>query len=263
MVSVRKIALIVSFFYLPAQSMAWGLLGHRIVGQVAETYLTARAKTEVLKILGAESIAMASNWADFIKSDSSFDYLYSWHYINFKAGTTKNEFQSILANDTAVNAYTKINFIVKELKNKKLKADLKLMYLRLLIHFVGDIHQPMHVGRPEDQGGNKVKVFWFNVAYNLHSVWDSHFINFQQLSYTEYANAVNHVTTKQKTAWQKQPLSEWLYDSYEIAEKIYADVKPEEKLGYDYNFKYLETLNTQLLKGGIHLAALLNDIFKN
>lgn len=260
---IKGIISIALFFYLPLQVNGWGMIGHRVVGEIADSYLTPYAKQEVAKILGTESIAMASNWPDFIKSDSTMAYLSPWHYLNIKGGLTFNEVQTFLKNDTAVDAYTKINFLVKELKNKKLPGDKKAAYLKLLIHIVGDIHQPLHAGRPEDLGGNRIKVLWLNVPYNLHQVWDVQLITFQELSYTEYSAAINHTTRAQRMLWQKQPVSEWVWESYQIAEKIYADVKqPEEKLGYNYNYKFIETLNRQLLKGGVHLARLLNEIFK-
>jgi len=259
----KKLLLLVLFFYLPFQSGAWGLLGHRIVGQIADHYLTPLARIQVAKILGIESIAMTSNWPDFIRSDTSYNYLSNWHYINIKGGMSYNEVRSLLFSDTAINAYTKINFLVKELRKKNLPTKDKLFYLRFLIHIVGDIHQPLHVGRPEDRGGNQIKVLWFNVPYNLHQVWDQQLINFQQLSYTEYTTAIDHTTKAQRIAWQKEPLHDWFWQSYQIAEKVYGDVKmPDEKLGYLYNFLYIDILNNQLLKGGIHLAGLLNSIYK-
>ncbi|MCW3089663.1 MAG: Nuclease [Ferruginibacter sp.] len=260
--TIKKVALIACFFYLPFAGMAWGVEGHRIVGQVAESYLTKKAKKEIEKILGTESIAMASNWADFVKSDSSYNYLYNWHFINFKAGLNADAVQAYLDKDTATDAYTKINFLVAELKNKGLSPDDKVLYLKLLVHLVGDIHQPMHTGRPEDLGGNKVKVMWFNESKNLHQLWDDQLILFQQLSYTEYTCAINHATEEQVKEWQQEPVSKWVYQSYQVAEKIYGDIKqPDQKLSYNYNFNYVATLNQQLLKGGVHLAGLLNSIF--
>lgn len=136
------------------------------------------------------------------------------------------------------------------------------MYLRLLIHFVGDIHQPLHAGRFEDLGGNKIKVSWMNAPTNLHTLWDSQLINFQQLSYTEYAAAINFTTKAQRKEWNKATISSWVWDSYQLSEKIYGDIKePDQKLDYKYNFNYLATLNQQLLKGGVHLAGILNEIF--
>ena len=259
----KLLAIIACLIYLPMQSMAWGTLGHRIVGEIADKYLTLKAKKEIQKILGNESVAMSSNWADFVKSDTNYRYLSIWHYVNFDSGLNYNEFTAFLNRDTAVDAYTKINFLKKELKNKLLPQDKKVMYLRLLIHFVGDIHQPLHAARNGIVGGNSIRLSWFNENTNLHRVWDSHLIDFQQLSYTEYVNAINFVTPAQRLAWQKEPMSKWLWDSFQLSEAIVADVKqPNPRLGYEYDFKYIATLNQQLLKGGVHLAGMLNDIFK-
>lgn len=251
------------FFYLPIQGMAWGLLGHRIVGEIANSYLTKKTKRAIAGILGNESVAMSSNWADFIKSDPGYNYLSNWHYINLKAGLSQNEVVSFLEADTSTNAYTKISFLSNQLKNRNLPMADKILYLKVLIHLVADIHQPLHVGRPEDLGGNKIRVLWFNDPYNLHQVWDEVLIGFQKLSYTEYVSAINFVSKDQRSIWQKEPLSLWFYQSYQLAEKIYNDVKgPEEKLGFQYNYKYKNNLDEQLLKGGVHLAGMLNEIFK-
>lgn len=241
---------------------AWGPTGHRVVGQIADSYLTPQAKTAIHKILGNESVAISSNWADFIKSDSTMNYLSPWHYINIQAGLSYADFANYLKNDTATDAYTRLNFLIKELKNKKLDAAKKKMYLRLLIHIVGDVHQPMHVSRAEDQGGNKIKVLWFNESTNLHSVWDDKIIEMQKLSYTEYAANINHSSLAERKKLQ-QPIEKWFYESYQLADTIYSGItQPEQKLGYRYNFDNIEMLNRQLLKGGIRLAGLLNEIFK-
>ena len=259
---IRNSILLGLFLYLPISSIAWGVLGHRIVGQIADCYLTKNAKKEIYKILGNESVAMTSNWPDFIKSDPSYSFLSPWHYINLKAGLNETELNSYLATDTATDAYTKLNWLTEQLKNKNLEQDKKVLYLRLLIHIVGDLHQPLHTGRHDDLGGNKIKVTWFNEPYNLHQIWDERLIDFQQLSYTEYATAINHTTKAQRKIWQAEPVSVWVWQSYQLAEKIYSDIKPNEKLSYQYNFKYIALVNEQLLKGGVHLAGLLNEIFK-
>jgi len=259
---IKQVILFSVFIYLPYASMAWGMLGHRIVGEIADSYLTPKARLAVKQILGNESIAMASNWADFIKSEPSYNYLSSWHYINFKDGLSEADFKSYLAADSITDAYTKINFIVAQLKNKQTKQEQKIMYLRLLIHIVGDVHQPMHVSREEDQGGNKIYVQWFNQKSNLHSVWDGALIDDQKLSYTEYSKAINFTTPAQRMEWQKQPIANWLYDSYTIAQKLYKEItQPEQKLSYRYSYDHIQIANDQLLKGGVHLAGLLNEIF--
>ena len=258
---VKKTAILFLFLYLPFCSLAWGVLGHRIVGQIADSYLTRNTKREIFKILGNESVAIASNWPDFIKSDPSYKYLDVWHYINLNAGLSETDLKNYLATDTVTDAYTRINWLSAQLKNKELEQDKKVLYLRLLIHIVGDIHQPMHIGRFEDRGGNNVKVNWFKDPSNLHTVWDTKLIDFQQLSYTEYASSINYTTKALRKEWQAEPVSDWIWQSYKHAEKIYAETKPESNLSYEYNFKFISVVNQQLLKGGVHLAGVLNEIF--
>src|SRR5205085_5039821 len=134
-------------FYIPLKSYAWGMLGHRIIGEIAESYLSAKARMAIKGILGHESIAMASNWADFVKSDTAFNKYESWHYIDFSSDMNYKELQSYLLKDSSKDAYTAITFLKKELKKKNLSQLKKAMYLRLLIHFVEDVHQPLHVSK--------------------------------------------------------------------------------------------------------------------
>ena len=259
----KKLPIMVLLTIISINSFAWGLTGHRVVGQIADSYLSVKAKAAIKNILGNESIAIASNWADFIKSDSTYSYLSPWHFIDPTPGMTYNDFTTYLKNDTATDAYTKLNFLTAELKKKNLASDKKKMYLRLLIHIAGDVHQPLHVGRAEDQGGNKIKVLWFNDPTNLHSIWDDKLIEMQKLSYTEYTANINHSTLAERKVLQKQPVSKWLFESNQLADKIYNGItQPDQKLGYRYNYDNIETINRQLLKGGIHLAGLLNEIFK-
>jgi hypothetical protein len=205
---------------------------------------------------------MSSNWADFIKSDSAYNYLSPWHYINVKQGLSQTEFNAVLQKDTATDAFTKLNFLIAELKNKQLPLEKKKMYLRLLIHLTGDIHQPLHVGQFEDLGGNRIRVLWFGDSTNLHSVWDDKMVESQKLSYTEYAKAINHSTQDQRRQWQQQPIADWFFESYQLAGKIYKGInQPWARLSYRYNFDHIEIVDTQLLKGGIRLAGLLNSIF--
>ena len=112
-----------------------------------------------------------------------------------------------------------------------------------------------------DKGGNNLKLLWFNTPTNLHRVWDENLIEFQQLSYTEHTAAINHATPAQIKQWQKQPVSDWIFESYRISGQLYKEVRADDKLSYAYNYNHVAILNRQLLKGGIRLAGLLNQIF--
>lgn len=255
-----KWLLLILVWALPLKLMAWGMLGHRVIGGIAEHYLSVKARAEIRKLLGNETIAMAGNWADFIRSDRAYDYLGSWHYINVQSGIPERQFAEYLKKDTSANLYNKIRFLTAQLKSRSLTVDKRVFYLKLLIHFVGDAHQPMHAGRPHDRGGNGIKLYWFNTPTNLHRLWDEQLVEFQQLSYTEHVAAINHPTPSQLSAWRRQSVEQWLYESYSIAQKLY-EVKPEEKLSYQYNYRNVDIMNQQLLKGGVRLAVLLNEIF--
>jgi len=257
-----KIAiLIAACAYLPTHAFAWGMIGHRVVGQVADTYLSAKSRKAVQNILGGESLAMSANWPDFIKSDSSYNYLASWHYVNLPAGLDEQGVFSFLNTEKSANVYNKIPEMVSILKNKQSTLEQKKMALRLLVHLVGDLHQPMHTARKEDLGGNRVNVTWFGSRSNLHRIWDENLVEYQQLSYTEYAAAINHPSKAQLATWRKSSLQQDVFESYQLVDRIYKTVKPDDKLGYKYNFDFVDTLNEQLLKGGVRLAEIINNIY--
>ncbi|WP_214073139.1 S1/P1 nuclease [Mucilaginibacter sp. dw_454] len=258
---VKKLALGLAIIYAPMQSMAWGTNGHRISGQIAENHLTPKALAGVKAILGNESIAMASNWADYIKSDPSYNYLYNWHFVDFARPMSYPEMTEFLEHNTEANAYNKLQFCIAELKKPGTSKENKLLYLRMIIHITEDIHQPMHTAHADDKGGNDFKVNWFSKPTNLHSIWDTELINFQELSYTEYVKAIDHPTAAQTKAWQADPIAKWIFESNTLAEQFYTEIKPGDTLSYKYNFTHLDILNQQLLKGGIRLAGLLNQIF--
>jgi len=256
-----KIAAVGLLAYLPMQANAWGMIGHRVVGEVAESYLNAKTRKAIQAILGTESLAMSANWGDFIKSDSTYNYMYNWHFVNLPGGLDKQGVFNILETEKTPNLYNKIPDLIAVLKKSSSTAEQKKLALRMLVHLAGDLCQPMHVAHKEDLGGNRVSVLWFNEKSNLHRVWDEQLIEYQQLSYTEYTKAINHPSAIQLYNWRNTSLKDCIYESYTVCSKIYDNVKPDSKLSYRYNFEWVDTLNQQLLKGGVRLAKMLNDIY--
>ncbi|WP_240755297.1 S1/P1 nuclease [Pedobacter sp. SYP-B3415] len=261
MFSLRAMTVAALMFVLPLTASAWGMLGHRIVGEIASTYLQPKARKAIIAYMGHESLAMSANWADFIKSDTSFNYLNNWHYVNLPADLNREGVFNFLKADKGANVYNKITAMIRQLKDPRSTADQKRFALRILVHLVGDVHQPMHTARKEDLGGNKVNVTWFGQRSNLHRVWDEQLIDYQQLSYTEYAKAINAPSAIQLVNWRKAALEDWVWESYQVCNRIYSMTAPDAKLSYRYNFDFVESLNTQLLKGGIRLARILNEIY--
>ena len=242
---------------------SWGLTGHRTIAEIAQQQLTRKTRKELKKLIGKETLAWWANWPDFIKSDSTWNHASPWHYVDLPGHMEKQKFIEDLKKLPGKNLYTQIQAMLAELKNASLPAEQRRIALYFLIHLVGDLHQPLHVGRDEDAGGNKIMVYWFERKTNLHSLWDNLLVEHQQYSYTEYANLLNIRETAQVKGWQSTPLEDWFYESHVISDSIYEASPNEAKLGYKYNFQFQEVLGEQLLKGGVRLAALLNQALSN
>ena len=250
--------MLVLFFSLliSQQSFGWGKTGHRAVGYIAEQYLTKKARKEIKKIMGSESLAIASIWMDFIRSDRAYDQMDPWHYATIPNGLHYSEAGTPKEGDVIFT----IKRLIQELETKQFTDEDELFAIRCLIHLIGDIHQPLHVGTAEDRGGNDVKVKWFGSNSNLHRVWDSDMIDGQQLSYTEMAESINFPTNSQILQWQKDPLMKWVEESISYREQIYA-LPDNSSIGYRYSFDNWATVEHRLLQAGIRLAGVLNQIY--
>jgi hypothetical protein len=134
------------------------------------------------------------------------------------------------------------------------------------VHFVADIHQPLHAGKSKDAGGNLVKVNWFNSQrkQNLHKVWDG-LLTATKLNAEDYAKEIDKTTEKQRKLWQSSSFSDWAAESYELRQKVYdfGDVKNEElvRLGGWYRSKNKAIAETRLQQAGVRLAYYLNQLF--
>jgi hypothetical protein len=243
-------------------AFCWGLTGHRVIGEIAQQHLTKKAKKEIQKLIGRETLAWGSNWPDFVRSDSNWNHASPWHYVDLPGHISRDSFLIGLRRLPGKTLYTQIPAMMEQLKNKSLPIEQRRSALYFLVHLAGDLHQPLHVGRHEDAGGNKIVVYWFGEKSNLHTVWDSEFINSQQYSYTEYARLLDIASDEQVNAWQTSSLDDWFYESHVLSDSIYDATPNESKLSYQYNFKFQGLLNRQLLKGGVRLAALLNKTFE-
>jgi hypothetical protein len=261
MLFIRSFLLLIALF-ISVSCYCWGLTGHRVVGEIATHHLSKKAKKEIKKIIGKESLAWWANWPDFIKSDSNWNHASKWHYVDLPGHMARAEFIAGLKALPGETLYTQIPAMMAQLKDKSLPVEKRRAALAFLVHLVGDLHQPLHVGRHEDQGGNKITVYWFGEKTNLHAVWDSEFINSQQYSYTEYANLLDIASDEQVKAWQSSSLDDWFYESHVMSDSIYDASPNESKLSYRYNYDFQRVLNMQLLKGGVRLAALLNKTFE-
>lgn len=235
----------------------WGKTGHRVVGEIAEKYLDHKAKKSITDLLDGHSLAFVGNYGDDIKSDRKYDSFSPWHYVNFPFGAKYETHPKSKSGDIVQGIQTCINV----LKDKKSSKKDKTFYLKMLVHFLGDLHQPLHIGIEEDKGGNDFQVRWFRDGTNLHKVWDSKMLDSYNMSYTEVVANADVLSKEQVKEIEKGSVLDWVYDSRVLAEDIYANTKVGEKLGYDYMYQYMDTVRYQLQKGGIRLASILNEIF--
>ncbi len=237
----------------------WGQNGHRATGEIASKHLSPKAKKEIARILKGMSLARVSTYADEIKSDPRFKEFGPWHYVNMIPGETEYNPATANPDGDLLRAMQKCKQV---LKDKNATAEDKEFYLKMLVHFVGDLHQPLHTGRGEDKGGNDIQVRWYNDGTNLHSLWDTQMIESYNMSYTELAANANEYSKKEMEIIRAGDFEVWMYESKELSKQIYASAEVGEKLGYKYMYEWFPVVMEQLQKGGIRLAKVLNEIYK-
>lgn len=252
---MRLLLLAVVILISSTHTFGWGQTGHRVTGRIADLYLNKKAKKELERILYGQSLAMASTWMDEIRSDSTYDYTIDWHWVTIQDGETYEQSKKNKNGDVIQT----IERIITELKSKKLNARQEVEAVKMLIHLIGDIHQPLHVGGGNDRGGNDVKIMWFRVDSNLHRVWDTDMIDDTKLSYTEFAESLEKPGDQKRKEWQKSSVRDWANESVSYRKQVY-DYK-NGKLGYEYSYHHLHIVRMRLLQAGIRLAAVLNEIY--
>jgi len=251
------IAILMGFLTVEASNPDWGATGHRTIGEIADANLKGKTKRKISEILDGQSLALVSTFGDDIKSDKRYNDFNTWHYVNMPFDVDYQHSEKNPEGDL-VTAIEKCKSVI--LDENASKED-KAFYLKLLVHFIGDLHQPMHVGRKEDKGGNTIQVQWFGSGTNLHSVWDSKMIDSFDMSYTELASNTSEISKEQVVELQKGTIVDWVNDTHIYAKKVYDSVETGENLRYDYMYQYFSLTQSQLQKGGIRLAKVLNELF--
>ena len=242
--------------------ISWGVTGHRTIAKIAENHLSAKATVAVKELLGDEEMPLVSTFGDEIRSDEKFRGTGNWHYINPPQDLDYVAFVRYLKTDTSANVYNALLKMTAELKKPNINKEDKLFALKMVIHLVGDLHQPMHVSRAEDQGGNKIKLRYNNRESNLHAVWDSGLIEYNGYTFTEMATALDHVSDAKIKEWQSDDITKWLFESYQISAQLYKEVEGKASLDYMYYPDHATIYKERIQKAGIRLAGLLNEVYR-
>ena len=237
---------------LPAPARAWGCEGHQVVALLAEKHLTPHALAMAKKILaegpidpslsryckqgGADPLADASTWPDDIRALRPETA--SWHYVDIPLGTTRRDVETFC--DPKESCVTRaITDQLAILRSADADPRKRADALRFVIHFVGDLHQPLHATTNNDQGGNCVPVAFFDAlpqlrnpqsesyAPNLHGVWDTNILEKSTMGKTvdQVASDLDQSFRGKIARWQKDAsnVDAWAWESYQLAvKKVYG-----------------------------------------
>lgn len=243
---------------LPAYG--WGKEGHRIIAEIAERHLKPGTRQAVASLLQpGETLQSIASWADDIRPQRQATS--TWHYINIPIQTPKGDYRPFCPATGCVVGI--IDEMKGRLKNSALSREERAEALKFLVHFVGDMHQPLHCGDNKDRGGNDVKVVFRNQASNLHSIWDTSLL----MLLLERRPDMKAKLGKGPGYWARQSMhkgttTDWVWESQGWSRDIaYANLPSSSPavLGDDYWTKSVPVIEKQLQRGGIRLADLLNE----
>jgi len=291
--------------FLSQIAFAWGDEGHQAIALIASKYLndTTKAKIDTLLSTDSEpfqmrdgrmtnaSFATQATWADYYRTSTgqhgpTYQKTHQWHFVDIEINggtldTTCPNYPNLspgtpafdgAADDCVVN---KIRQFTDELMSNDTPQMEKLRALKMLMHFVGDVHQPLHASDDHDAGGNGKNVTAQGMkAGKLHGYWDNEFV--QLIGSTPEAIADKLTEKITKTQIQQWPAADpaiWANESYALAKKIAYGELPEpvtgrngKSMSYHLNQDYINdaqnTVEGQLSKAGIRLAAVLNTVFR-
>ncbi len=242
--------------------LGWGYKGHEVVGFIADRYLTPAVKTKLRAFCRAPSLAYLGNWADVIRDDRPETA--PWHYVNvdpqadaFDAG------RDVPPHGCVVD---RIEHFRRVLADEEADPSDRLDALRWLVHLVGDLHQPLHVSRASDRGGNSIRVNHRGSETNLHAFWDTDLIELQNLSAGDYARELrDEITDADVAAWQQGTPADWATESWRLARELaYRDADGNEiESGATLGRRYVTTrtpiVDAQLRRAGVRLAWVIDQ----
>jgi hypothetical protein len=257
---VRSFALLLLIL---APALAWGSEGHEIVALIAARELTPAARTQAAQLLGgAPMLVLESNWADEIK-DQRRD-TGPWHYVDIPLAASGYDAKRDCPDRNCVVA--QIENDMRILGNRQLANRTRAEALRLLVHFVADVHQPLHAEDNDDRGGNEVRVRIGPERTNLHKVWDMDVVEALGPDAGAAAQGIEYgLTLAQRKAWASGAPAAWANESHAIArEQIYPPLtgRRELRLPRDYAERQAPLTRMLLAKAGLRLAFVLNGILK-
>ena len=252
---------------------AWGPVGHRTVGLIADANLTPIARTSVQQLLGGQKLADVVNWADEIKSGTTYLQTHYYHFENIPDRVNYLQHLQVMPPaQRALGGVVEAIISCRDILRSPMRglAD-KAVALKFISHFIGDIHQPLHTGRPEDKGGVLIDVTWFGTPMSLHSIWDSgmlftghsDILNPQQTpeqSSIAYAQYLVHLYAG-RFIFVSSDIDTWTNESMVIRPEAYNPLYTQDQKRYQSI--HMVEIDQRILMAGLRLADTLNHIFAN
>lgn len=261
---MRRVIVFIYFSLISVSSFAWWEKEHQIVAIIAEENLSIKAKQQVNKLLEGRKLHEVANWADTIKRQSRWSHSKRWHYMNLKQGETVSDYKVLVGGDIL----WALNYFYGQLNDKGKSLEQQREALMFFIHLFGDIHQPLHVGKLGDAGGNRESVRWKDEIrlLNLHKVWDG-LLTQSDLSAKQYARKISKSSMDERVTWSKASFEDCAQESLQLHKSVYKfGLKNKDnkilKLDNAYQILNKPVVEKRLLQAGIRLAHYLNLAFK-
>jgi hypothetical protein len=244
----QKTCLLLGSFLIANTAWSWGPLGHQAICDAAwrsSSSATKKAISSAAKRLGYSTFASGCLWADHIRSKKKYNYIKPLHYMNVPKGQYK--LGKNPCRDSHLNkprcVLSAISFYAKRWRNEKLSRGERDEALLLMAHFIGDIHQPLHVGFSDDRGGTRKQITFDGRSLSLHSFWDSKVLSCasrqswrklgQQLhaSHAGYYNGTYKRSIQTSNVLSQEPRV-WAQESYDLTLQIYQAIKQQRPSNY-------------------------------
>jgi hypothetical protein len=242
---------------MAGSALAWGPPGHIIIGFAAAPLLCDAAAVQVEQLGGGESLARIGLWADDIRGEPQWRHAAPWHYVNIPDDGDPRQPSASSSGDVVAA----IERFRREIANESLDKEDRAVALRFLVHFVGDLHQPLHVGRASDRGGNLIEVSYDDAATNLHAFWDSHVIRLSNRNIREYVAALASDVQILLEPERNKQVRDWVAQVFALREQIYDFDARTGRLDSGYLDKSVAIAESQLTLAAVHLANTLNEAF--
>ena len=273
-----------------APAHAWGPEGHRVVGDIAERYLNAKARTEAAELLkndrladgspsGRRTLGEVASWADEIKDFDWGRRRGSWHYDDMPL-CADPEYAKYCRSGRCASAQVERQLAI--LGDARARPRARNEALKWVVHLVGDIHQPLHAANRGDRGGNQLQVSFLGVrdnppygSLNLHALWDVHMVSRLVADRGgERVLASAPIAESDRTAWEQGSVELWIAESHVLArDRVYAmlpvatscgdRIAGVVSLGDAYYASSAPVIDLQLRKAGVRLARVLNGSLGN